>query len=114
MKEKIVKTKHGTERIKERLNVKAGKKQKRLIKNAAERGISSENCKSASSPLTKYILRIEAKEDKPCKAKIYQGSVFLFGLDGSFITTWALTGKLYKIYESERSKAKNTAALAAA
>ena len=109
MKEKIVKTKHGTERIKERFNVKSGKKQRRLLKNVVERGISSENCKSASSPLAKYILRIEANEDKPCKAKIYQGSVFLFGLDGSFITAWVLTGKLHKIYESERSKAKNNA-----
>lgn len=104
MKKNEKMTKHGSERVSERLVIKSAGKKTRQVKLAYERGIGRNNSIGVSKKLIDYIVYTENKEGFT-EVRIYDGALYLFGKNGALITAWKLDAKYNKLYEAVRRKA---------
>ena len=101
MKKKL--TIHAEERMHERLVVKSLSKKERQARLAYERGIGRNDEKSVPKKMKSYIIYTEKKEDCT-EVKIYDGALYIFGMDRQLITVYKLSKEWNKLYEITRKK----------
>ena len=97
-------TKHGYDRIDERLNIKNAYKKERQIRLAFERGLGKNDERNVPKKLIEYMIIHEERNGRDATVKIYNGAAYIFGYDGQLVTVWVLPKEFRKIYESAMRK----------
>ena len=97
-------TRHGFERMDERLNIKSVYKKGRQIQLAFERGLGRVDADKAPKKLIKYIIEHEEKNPDDVIVRIYGGMAYIFSNVGLLITVFGLPKTMRKIYENTMRK----------
>lgn len=79
-------TKHGYERIKERLGIKSVSKAERIVELARERGKRFDFTENKTNRLIRYIKRKEEKTND-IYATVFNGAVYLFSKETDMLVT---------------------------